>query len=188
MTPLINILIRTGKRPELFKRCLRSIAKQTYRNIRIIISTDGYKVPSLETIEVKPDTTYPYYWNLYCNHLKDKVIDGWLIYLDDDDVLENRNSIAGIVPYLNKEADAVICQFKRWKNRKPTNEQIAKGEIKKGHIGMPCIILHHSKKHVADFDGYQAADYRFIKDVTQKVRTKFIPHVVVETDRISNGK
>lgn len=188
MNPLINILIRTGKRKDLFLRCLKSIQSQTYKNIRIIVSTDGYQIKGVENIEVVPDLRYPYYWNLYCNELKELVNDGWFFFLDDDDVLESSQALEKMLPHLTDESAAVICQFKRWDNKKPSDLQIKNRQIIRGMIGMPCIFLHHSQKSVSYFDGYKAADFRFIKDVAQKIKTKFVSHVIVRTDRISKGK
>jgi glycosyltransferase involved in cell wall biosynthesis len=186
----INILIRTGRRSELFTRCIRSVMSQTYKNIRVILSTDtNIKMPEcFEFIKVVPNKNFPYFWNLYCNDLKDQVKEGWFFFLDDDDFLEHDKVIEEIAEHLTNESEAVICQFKRWDKKKPTDDQIKKGEIYRGMIGMPCIFLHASQKNVANFDGYQAADYRFIKEVTNRLKTKFVNQVVVKTDRIGAGK
>jgi glycosyltransferase involved in cell wall biosynthesis len=188
---LVNILIRSGGRPELLDRCLKSVEMQTYKNIRVIISTDHGvtdRIREYDHIEVTPDKSHHFFWNKYLNHLKAHVTDGWFFILDDDDMIEQATSIERMTHYLTDPNEAVICQFKRWGKKKPSDEAILNKEITRGKIGMPCIFLHHSKKNVAYFDGQQAADYRFIKTVSVKMPTKFVHHVVVVTDRISGGK
>src|SRR5688572_1853060 len=99
--PLINILIRTTKgREKELEKCILSIAKQSYSNIKVIICCDDREnkllTPNHETINyayglegnlqyffVTP-TGIPYHWNFYCNNLKERVTDGWFFYLDDD--------------------------------------------------------------------------------------------------------
>lgn len=189
--PLINILIRTCNRPSYFKRCYESIQNQTYKNIKVIVSSDqavSYIPEDVETINVCPDRKHPFFWNLYCNSLKQQVKDGWFFYLDDDDFLANTKALENISIYLRDPHTAVICQFLRWNVLKPDGYELHQKIIKQGRIGMPCIFLHHSQKNKVDFDGRQAADYRFILKISQLLPTKFVPVVVVKTDRIGNGK
>lgn len=187
----INILIRTSNRRWLFERCIQSIQKQTYKNIEVIVSTDrpvNYLPKWVKSIQVRPDYRHSFYWNLYCNALKESVYEGWFFFLDDDDYIESETAIEEAVKHLTNEEEGVIFQFKRGEIKKPNEEYIATKTIERGKIGMPCIFLHHTKKYIANFDGKQAADYRFIKEVSEKIDLKFIPHVIVKADRIGRGK
>ena len=184
----INILIRTSNRKALFERCIQSIQKQTYKNIQVIVSIDrpvNYLPSWVKSIQVIPDYRHSFYWNLYCNALKESVTDGWFFFLDDDDFIESNTAIEEAVKHLSGEG--VVFQFKRGDLKKPSDDYIHAGIIERGRIGMPCIFLHHSKKSVANFDGKQAADFRFIKAVSEKIPLKFIPHVIVKADRIGHG-
>ena len=186
----INILIRTSNRRWLFDRCIKSIEKQTYKNIEVIVSTDrlvNYLPEWVKSIQVRPDYGHSFYWNLYCNSLKEQVKEGWFFFLDDDDYIESETAIEEAVKHLTNENEGVIFQFKRGEVKKPDNEYIKSKTIERGKIGMPCIFLHYSKKHLATFDGKPAADFRFIKEVSTKINLKFIPLVVVKADRIGNG-
>ncbi len=190
MQPLINILIRTSNRKVLFHRCVTSIRNQTYKNIRVIVSHDcecNYIPHWCESIRVQKGIV-GYYWNLYLNELKEKVNEGWFIIIDDDDYINNVSSIAEIVPHLTDPSKGIICQFLRWSQVKPGINEMRNKSIIRGMIGMPCIILHHSQKNVACFDGEKAADFRFIQDVSRKIPLEFIPKVIVRTDRIGKGK
>src|SRR6188768_2413240 len=115
MPPLINILIRTSQRPILFQRCLQSIQQQTYKNIRVIVSYDfdcDYIPNWCDKIRVQKGDS-GYYWNLYCNELKEAVTDGWFMVVDDDDFMNSKSVIGDIVPHLTNPDRGVICQFLR---------------------------------------------------------------------------
>lgn len=189
--PLINILIRSGKRRELLLRCLKSIQVQTYKNIRIIISTDAgmSNIPAgFEVIEVVPQQQHLFFYNLYCNELKEKVKEGWFFFLDDDDYLVGNKAIETMANYLTDPDEAVICQFLRGGIKKPTNEEIKKRQILSGRIGMPCIFVNAKQKDTQHFGYASNADYVYIKEISNKIKTKFIPNVVVCADIKSRGK
>ena len=190
MQPLINILIRTSQRKFLFERCLASIISQTYKNIRVIVSYDfdcNYIPDWCDSIAVGKGRD-GYYWNLYCNNLKDMVTEGWFIFIDDDDFIHSKSAIGDIAKHLTNPEVGIICQFLRGQMRKPGLVQMRNKTIKRGLIGMPCIILHHSKKNIAMFDGLPAADFRFIQDVSKVLPLEWVEKVIVKTDRIGKGK
>jgi len=189
---VINLLIRTSYRPSLFKRCLDSIYAQTHKNIRIIVSYDDeraleYIPEGMDKIRVYKDTSIPFFYDNYVNSLKEQVVSGYFMILDDDEVLASDKCIESVCKHLNGNY-GIICQFSRGGVLKPSNDLIRQNRIKLGKIGMPCIVLHHSLKNVADFDGsVGAADYHWIKAVSKKVRLNFVPVVVAYADRRSNG-
>lgn len=191
MNPLINILVRNKYRPELFRRCLRSIALSGYGNIRLIIACDSVEAVKDVTVLfqntnieplvlfVTPDRSHSHYWNLYCNELKARVDDGWFFFLDNDDYLESEGVLNIVEAIRNTTPDiGIICQFKRNGIAKPVPALMAKGIIQKGRIGGGCIVLHHTQKAIADWDGEQAADFRYIEAVSKKIKLKFVQVVL----------
>lgn len=190
---LINILVRTSKRPKAFKRMWDSIERQTYKNIRLIVSYDNpmalkYIPNGTETIRVHKDKTKPYFYDEYVNVLKSQVNDGYFFVLDDSDILSSSNVISDLVSELKAE-DGIICQFKRKDRLKPSNEMIEKKEIIMGKIGMPCLVLRHDHKHIVDLDGsVNAADFHWIKSVSEKLNLKFIKLALVTAERRDNGR
>lgn len=177
--PLINILIRTSYRPEQFARCLESIAGQTYRNIRIVIGYDDdraqeYIPDELEQYYMAGDPALPYFYDTYCNRLKELVTDGWFLFLDDDDVLTSPTVLRELSEHLSGPHEAIICQFLRNGVPKPRNNYIKNRIIAEGKIGLPCLVLHSKHREVGALDGDKAGDYRYIKYVTSLVNTKFI--------------
>lgn len=189
---LINILIRTSYRPVLFQRCLDSIKSQTHKSIRIIVSYDDdraleYIPEGVDKIRVYKDASIPFWYDNYCNDLKKHVNSGFFMFLDDDDELASVKSIEIISKHL-KDNYGLIGQFSRNGHLKPSSELIRRNQVKIGNIGMPCLVLHHSLKNVANFDGsVGAADYHWIKAVSKRVRLKFVALVIAFADRRSNG-
>ncbi len=181
--PLINILIRTSNRPASFAKCLQSVVNQSYPNIRIIISIDNdealrYIPKGLEVIRVHKQPEFQFYYDLYCNALKDLVTDGYFIFLDDDDLLIN-----DILVKLPLEGPGLVVQLQRGNNIVPKDLNF---KIK--HIGMPCLILHHSLKNIADINGTGAGDSYWIKNVLSQTEIPFVPIVVVYSFSKGNGR
>lgn len=189
---MINILIRTqASRQFELKRCLNSISSQTYKDLHLIVSVEeqddkildiiGRTGLSFEILQVT-NTGIPYNWNIYCNYLKQEVQKGWFFYLDDDDWLIDKFCLSQIAPHLSED-HATICQYKRGRISKPRLKPglIKPEEIIQGRIGGSSIILHHSHKNLANWDDQKAADYRFIRDVAEKLPMVFVPILVVKT-------
>ena len=179
--PLINILIRTSNREQLFKRCLDSILNQSYKNIRIIVSIDNpscnYVPQWIDTIEVEKQPG-EYAYDLYLNELKKEVDDGYFICVDDDDFLA-----PDCLSQLRLFRPAILCQLNHMGNILPTS-----AEVLPGRVGMPCLILHHSLKDIADIPGEDHNDYHWIRAVSEKVKLDFQPVVVVVSDRKGMGQ
>lgn len=192
---MINILIRSHDRPEQFRRCIESIKSQTHKDVHLIVSQDTKEADTIKTLldsglsfhlrGIEP-TGIPYSWNLYCNILKEQVQDGWFFYLDSDDYLHDKFCLQRISEKLDNPYVGVMCQYKRGPRTKPNTLLIQKGMInpaslKMGKIGGSCIFLHHKQKNIADWKSYRAADYTFIKEVSEKLPLKFVKIVVVQT-------
>ena len=110
------ILTRTSSRPNYLKLNMESLNKQTHKNWYQLISNDtdsnldyledsNRKVVNVERVERTSYHHFPY--NLYLNILNSEAykMDGWIIYLDDDDMLLDDNSLARLAGYIaNKNA------------------------------------------------------------------------------------
>lgn len=192
--PLINILIRHKYRPELLGRCLHSITRQTYRNYKVWICCDSdqafsdaqdkakqYCSDDIEIFDAIVSPNVPFYWNLYSNQLKERVSEGWFFYLDDDDYLNDAMSLERISTKLTNSNEGVICQMLRRNRPKPPQDYIENKKIVRGKIGAPCLFLHHTQKHIADWPYGKGADCTWIQEVERKIPLKFYPIVVVKT-------
>lgn len=177
MEPLINILIRTH-RPDLCNRCVESVVSDQYKGRVDIRYYFDY--------EFDGDRSQPFFYNLYCNYLKDRVTDGFFLFLDDDDVLIP-GSLSKIAPYLEEDRP-VICQMLRNGKPKPADIYMDKRGVIKGRIGMPCLILHAKHKDLFTFPATEDADYQWIKTISGKLDCKFVKIPVVDAGQRSNGQ
>lgn len=192
---MITAIIRTSGRPNAFRKCLQSLKEQSFEDWHIIVCSDNYadlrnyiekECNSINAfrkifVHIRPEERqldHPYHWNLYFNRLMLLVVDGWFYFMDDDDYLQDTEALARIAPHLIDESKAVICQFRRGTRIKPSDLHIKNKVIEKGMIGGGCIFLHHTQKEVAQWDGFQAADYRFIRAVESRIPVLFVPVVV----------
>ena len=122
--PVINIITRTRNRPKYFGMCAGSIKAQTYSNIHHVVTyqvdedleyINYHKIPNTTTIKVPNLTkdmdlsTYkdnihithaPY--NTFFNTAHKHIKEGWVMYVDDDDMLTYANSIELLVSEIQK--------------------------------------------------------------------------------------
>lgn len=193
---MINILIRTHERPIAFTRCIESIKGQTYKEVNLIVTTDTVRshyyanqilaesgLP-YKTVGQMPTSKSKFFYNLYCNTLIDKVNDGWLFFLDDDDVLAHNGAIEGITrEFIHKKP--VICQMLRHDKPKPSNKFIDEKRVDSGYIGLPCIAIHSDIKR-ANFTDDENADYQWIEQYAHDA--VFVKKVLVNSKQRGHGK
>lgn len=197
MEKLITIITRTSGRPNGFNATYNSIASQTYKNIRHLVCVDDdasaayvskYNVDCVKvnrTALIDKDFytdqgTGPYYpHNLYFNEAIKFVADGsYVLYLDDDDRLADKDSIQKMVDKLTDDGDTMVMfqmSFPTPNGRiaLPTNENLGK-EPQLGGIGGSCFLFN--KKYMAtnggllEWDSWKCADYRFISKLYTRVK------------------
>ncbi len=189
--PLISILIRhTEKREKKFERCMTSIIEQTYRNIEVFVSVDfEFRNNFLPIVKVAKNLNLgPYYYNDYCNELKNRCQEGYFLFLDDDDYLANPTVLEKLALHLEDNPDGVICQMSRDSGKiKPSDELISAKKIVSGKIGMPCLVLHHQHKDLANIQCCDNGDFLWINEVSKKVDLKFVHQVVIHSPNRSYG-
>ena len=196
MNPLINILIRhTAGREVSYYKALDSIAKQTYKNVRIVVgydfSSSHFSIPgNVFDVFLKADKSLgEYFYNDYCNTLKKHVNEGWFFFLDDDDFLASDTALEELSKHLVEDYHAVVYQMSRDNGRvKPAIELIKEGAVVSGRIGLPCLVLRSRLNSIADIPAVENGDFLWIKEVTDKVPTKFVKLVVVHSPQRSFGK
>ncbi len=191
--PIINILTRTSGRPIGFKHCRQSILEQTYKKINHCVVTDCKKsinyiinsgVINFRFIDrnkiIQEDKTKnkdpkhgilsPH--NLYCNVLNKMVVKGFIMYLDDDDMLLHENAIEEIVNCIRNSNTMLF-----WQMRYPNGKLLPiQGFIKEkpiiADIGSPCFLFHKKWIKYATWDTWKCADFRVIESLYQVVPNK----------------
>lgn len=191
--PLINILTRTSGRPFGFAKCRDSVQNQTYNHIRHLVSYDnekdleylsGYEIEkvkvqktSLDSIKPKDRPNHlefaPY--NLYCNELLKRVKEGWVLFLDDDDVFLHDRVLETLVSKIKENDNRTLFIWQMQYpdgSMLPTDEMVNKKELELYGIGSPCVMFHYRYARKAKWDAWKCADFRFIKKLHHLIPKK----------------
>jgi glycosyltransferase involved in cell wall biosynthesis len=191
--PLINIITRTRNRPRFFQLNVSSLNQQTYNNLHHIVTyqvdedlsyindhqysnTTLVKVPnvirdnSLEnTIEGLTLNHAPY--NLFLNEAHKYVKEGWVMYLDDDDIFSFSNSIEFLVDEINKY-DLETKHL--WKVQFPGltapndfyfQSYVEGKPLKNSQISMIGMLFHSSHLGKVNFHEWSCGDYFAFKEL-----------------------
>ena len=171
--PLINILTRTSNRPKFFKDCAASVRLQDYKNIRHIVGADNqetFDYAKKETSDVflipsmprKPQYGImhsPY--NLYMNALTAEVKEGWVICLDDDDMLTRPDAISTLVKNLTA-VDSLVLWKVQFPHRVIPSPQTWGRFPVLGDIASIGFAYHISHNWAAQWDEVKESDFRVI--------------------------
>ena len=202
---LINILTRTSNRPIGFINCHKSIIKQTYKNVRHIVSyendidlkyLDFNDIEKVKVNKYKGDIlTHPKGYlhapyNLYCNELLDKVDEGWVLFLDDDDCLLHNKVLIEVVNEIKKcNNDTMLIWKMRYPNGKvlPLKKHFENKIIEINNLGSPCVIFHSKYKNITKWDNFKAADFRYINTLFDKIpNKKWIEKVYIQINNFGD--
>ncbi|MFA6518474.1 MAG: glycosyltransferase family A protein [Candidatus Shapirobacteria bacterium] len=190
--PLINILTRTAGRPVFFKECRQSVVNQTYVNVRQIIGIDDKKsmdylggINKRDIIEYprlkrKKEADFPY--NLYLNRLIKEVKEGWVMYLDDDDMLVNKYSLEKLATYLLDENTLYV--WKVWFPNKTVPSLSFGKKIVRGDVTGTGFIFHSKHKDKSNWTNNMCGDYGFIKQLSEKLKVRWIDKVLTRSNYV----
>ncbi len=190
----ITILIRTSNRPKSFSRCIKSILYQQYQHISLLVSVDNEATEkyveehNITSIKIKKDTSVEAPYNLYLNDLVAHVEQGWILILDDDDMLAPDAIRMLLAANAFTNPHALILSTMMWPNGRivPEAEYLGKHPVR-SHIGMPCFMVHHTHKHLLNFDGNKAGDFRIVKELYKQFTTRtVVAKPIVHTGNMGN--
>jgi hypothetical protein len=193
--PFINILIRTSYRPEYFEKCINSILNQHYKYYRIIICYD--KENSIEYLHKYLDNPYIYYYhveqklrenpeiykfNLYCNSLLDKVDDGYIMFMDDDDCYTHNYALNIISDNIKSHEDLLVWKLLRTDKLIYPNDV---NNIKLGEISTVNFCFHSKYKNKSMWSDKQYSDYNFYSNLVSNkdinFNIKFVDYILTQT-------
>ena len=204
---LVNILIRTSRRPNYFRTCMESVYSQTYPNIRAIVSYDNDEsfdyvstYRGIETIRVYPapepyaplpaDYPYDYYKlhpNLYLNTLMDLVTDGFVLYLDDDDKLMHPDCLETIVRHITSADDLVFWKVQFPGRYLPEDKFFGMKPVY-SHIDTCGFTFHAKYIPQTRWEGWSGGDYRVVSGLYDRVPNKiFIDEILTGIQRDNRG-
>ena len=171
--PTANVIIRTSGRPNAFKQAINSVLRQSYKNINIVVTCDektGLEytmdypcriipvTPPKERPKPKNEIQYST-WAPYNDYIAQAQarVNGYIFFLDDDDVFIDSQAISKIVGQMQHDKLAI------WK------VQFPRGVIPNGSFGIApklCDVTgigmcyHSSMIHKSDWTPWKCADYR----------------------------
>lgn len=193
---LLNILIRTSNRPNYFRRLIRNIESQSYPNYKLIISADtpetekyvkkaGYQPVPVKRLYRNQKQTFP--WNLYLNTLMNNVSDGWIIFMDDDDMYADNSALGLIAASLGDENSMLVWRLRFPDGRYvPAVNYMGKTPFTRKQIAMPCFAFHSKWKNRVRLDGQRAGDFRMANHLQQFLEVKWLDLALVKLDNFGN--
>lgn len=185
----LHILMRTSNRPIYFQKAIESILEQTYWNYDVTICYD--KKESLSYLEpykhydkiryfyIEETCEDKYKFNLYCNELMKKINDGYILFLDDDNIYLG-NRCFEIINYHLRDNDMIIWKFLRPdKLVYPSNEH----SLKLGEIDTSMVCFHHRLQEKSSWGSKQYGDYSFYKPLfeDEHVKKELVNHIMTAT-------
>jgi hypothetical protein len=179
-----------------FKRLTEIIKNQSYKNVNLIISSDtaftgvyiiaeGLTPTPVKQLFRTVEQTFP--WNLYLNQLMEDVKDGWILFIDDDDMYAHRHSLKRIVANLPDENSMLVWQMRFPDGRLvPDAEYIGLLPFVRKQIAMPCFAFHSKWKNAVRFDGQRAGDFRVANQLQRFLKVKWLSQPLVQLDNFGN--
>jgi glycosyltransferase involved in cell wall biosynthesis len=180
---------------------------QTYKNINHIVCTDNESdqeyvrkhgrnpilIDRISLIDndksVNPNTGKYSPHNLYFNEAQKHVKDGWVMYLDDDDVLMHTNAIEEFVIAIEKANPLTLIFWQMKFLGKPTPGIVnEKNPPRLGTLGTSCFGFHSKHLEHVIWDGWKCGDFRVIEKLYNKLPYNvFIPEVLVYVPEPGSG-
>ena len=220
--PKINILMRNTYRPTYFRKCIQSILTQKYQDYRIIMCYDDdncleylKEYMDHEKMEIfkatSVDKSQSHFYNLYCNELLSRVKstndgdngDGWIMFLDDDDMFESPDSLSILASNISRETQTHSPDITRnnriflWKVRFSKNILVYprdKAMIKKRDITTCGLCFHSKYKDLSQWESKQGSDWIYFSKLFENVygsptvQRIFIDRVLTRTTHNNIGQ
>jgi len=187
---MINILIRTSNRPIFFADCIKSIRSQTYRDINIIVGNDAndcyckpfnpIKLEKIAKIDHKIDSARFFPYNSYLNVMLKYCKPGYVLILDDDDMLTDSGSLQKIWDVHNEDK-TVFWKVKVGNRVVPRKENFQK--VVNRDLSMIGMAFSTHWIPLLWFAPYKQADYRLAWLLTGLCDSIWIDEVLTNTQR-----
>ena len=186
-----NILVRTSGRPNYFKACISSIRRQSYQNFRVLVSyddPDSYHYvkayPDVHPVKVEktqprsfhrsvdPARQNPFIPNLYLNTLLNHVKEGFILFLDDDDCLLEKDALQIISDHVRSADDLVFWRVRLSNQRLiPSDANFGQAPVYT-QINTAGFSFHSRYIEFAKWDGWRGGDYHVANKLYQKIPNK----------------
>lgn len=194
----LTVVIRTHDRPRMFKRCIESVRNQTHKNIEIVVGADtpgslayasDYNPDRLVKLEPRARTSHTDFpANEYVSELIKDVNDGYILVLDDDNYIADRNGVENLFKQIDKEWCIYIIRYRYPDGRLfPDHKLFAAKKIQNGGVDWASCVFHARFNKVSKSLPLYNADYHFIRNLVNTVKTtKWIDLALVHTETPGN--
>ena len=193
---MFNILIRTSNRPVYFHDCIRSIESQSYDNYRIIVGNDcmdnypnhcnPVRYPMLKCngtyLKGARSKMLHFPVNIYLNRLMDEVDGGWVIFLDDDDMFTDSDSLKIINENMVDTLSVLFWRVNVAGRIIPCDDNWAKRPVLRDISGIG-FCFHSSFIPLLQYDCYKQSDYRVMSRAYDLLNPIWIDQVLTRTQR-----
>ena len=184
------VLTRTSNRPEKFLECCASVDRaRSFYNIIHYIGYDNtiaekyvkdYRNDKylINLIDYKGKLHPNQYIDVFYSKLLETSADGWILVLDDDDLISTEYLFRGLSQYLT-DIDKVII----WKLERPDKFIYPKNinAIEVGEIATCCYIYHTSKISLNHWGANGIGDYKWFLELlkmTDKKNIIYVPYAL----------
>jgi len=120
--------------------------------------------PKIALFKVNRESEASHFYNLYCNHLLDRVRDGWILFLDDDNMLSQPDTLKKINNNIKTENDIIFWKVKLGEHIIFPNIY----DIKYGQIDSAGFCFHSKYKNAARWIAEQGSDFHYVTHLLQK--------------------
>jgi len=189
--PIMNIICRTHDRETEFQQCYKSIKKQTYPNYSLLVGSDvqpctyyPFAIPlklSQDLPTIIPEGHYFAPWNIHLETLAKSCVNGYTMYLDDDDEFTSPDSLETIMN--NVEEDKLLI----WRVQITPEFIVPRSQdfgqiICAGNIS-GIGIAFHTKHLPVQWGNMSYGDYRIIRELIRDkgLTPKFINKILTST-------
>lgn len=181
------VLTRTSKRPKAFARLRNSLRKQTYPHIVHVVHSDeptdtyvrGDIVLHSPRLRATPNSTFP--WEVYfatmLAHIKSHCGEGWVTFMDDDDVYVNHTAVERMMQYASHPDRMPVWKTIRENNRISPERFGAPLDAPEGRICWESSMHHTNHIGRVEIDGNCGSDGRYWARMSEFLRVVWVDEV-----------
>lgn len=132
----------------------------------------------------KPGDYFKARYNLYLNHVIERIPNGWIFIIDDDKELPHSKFLSDIAKLLISDNLMLIGQYAMKSKTVPEGDMWERLPFTRGHIDMSCFLFHVKFRDDAVFDAHKASDWRVANRLAAKLDLKWVkePFVIADND------